>query len=110
MTILHVLYFLGILGFELRFDVLICRQDLIHIFVSLFLCIQKAQLSSIDLVFQALNLLLKISIFTAQETLILVEQINLTSQTFITSFNIEFSFLESTVLKLELLLLASDGS
>ena len=96
--------FFGVRQIELRFYVVVRRQDTIHVLLSLFLCIQKAKFSPVELIFCAFELILKVWILASEEILVLIEQINLFSETFIPPFHLMLALLKSTVLHLQVML------
>ena len=109
-AVLQLLDFFRVLGFKLRLDVLVGRQDTVHVLFSLLLRIQKTELRPIHLVLETLDLLFKVSVFTAQEVLVLVEQVNFSLQALVTSLYIKLGFLQPAVLQLKLGLLAFQGA
>lgn len=93
LTVLELLDLFRVLGLKLGLDIIVGGEDSIHVLFSLFLGIEEAELGSVNFVFETLDFLLKIGVLTAQEVLVLVEQVDLSAKTLVTSLNIDLGLL-----------------
>ena len=93
------------MGFKLRLDVVVGRQDTVHVLLGLFLGFKKTQLGPVDLVFQAGNFLLKVSVLSGQEILILIQKIDLAPKSIIVSIDVVLGLASSGKLAFEFFLL-----
>lgn len=96
LAVFEFIHLFGVLEFKLRFDIVICGEDTIHVLFSLLLSFKKAQLSPVDLVFEARNFILQVSVLAGEEVFVLVQKINLASKALVVPFNIDFRLLSAT--------------
>ena len=106
LTVLQLLHFTTVLRLELRLDIVIGRENPIHVLLRLFLGVEKAELRPIDLILEPCNLFLQVRVLSAQEVFVLVEKINLAAKAFVVPLTVSLALLAPTQLLIDLFLLA----
>ena len=72
----------------------------------MLLGIEQVHLCAVDFLLEAIDLVLKVRVLSRQEILVLIEQINLATESLAVPFNVVLTFLRASKLTLKLLLLA----
>lgn len=88
LAVFELLHFFGVLEFKLRFNIVVCGEDTIHVLFSLLLSLKEAQLGPVKLILETRNFVLQVSVLTGEEILVLIKKVNLASKALVVPLNI----------------------